>query len=233
MPEMYNYNDYQVAVTRSINNLYERVITFLPNVVVAIIILLLGWIIGSFVGGLLRRGLESIGIDQLGDQIGLKRLSERSGRTISIARIVEWVIKWFFILASIIAAADILGMNQITDFFYRDVLGYAGHVVVAMVILLLGIIAANFLADIVQGTVKAGGFQAAGMLSSLTRWAIVIFAVLAALAELQIARTFLMDMFRAIIAMLAIAGGLSFGLGGREHAKKILDYVEEGITKRA
>ena len=232
MPEMYNYNDYQSAVTRSVENLYERVITFLPNIIVAIIILLIGWVIGSFISRLLRRGLETVGIDQLGDQIGLKQLSERSGRTISISRIVEWIVKWFFILASLIAAADILGMSQVTDFFYRDVLGYAGHVLVAMVILLLGIIAANFLADIVQGTVKAGGFQAAGVLGSLTRWAIVIFAVLAALAELQIAQTFLTDMFRAIIAMLAIAGGLAFGLGGRDHARKVLDYIEQGITRK-
>ncbi|MDQ3018545.1 MAG: hypothetical protein M3Q64_01600, partial [bacterium] len=62
-------------------------------------------------------------------------------------------------------------MNQVTEFFYRDVLGYAGHVIVAMVILLLGMIAANFLGDIIEGTVRAGGFSAAGALGSITRWA--------------------------------------------------------------
>lgn len=233
MPENYNYENYQEAVTRSFSDLSERVISYLPNLFAAGIILLAGWIIGSFIGGLLRKALETIGIDNIGSQVGLKRLSERSGRTVSIPRIVEWIVKWFFILASIIAAADILGMNNVTDFFYRDVLGYAGHVIVAMVILLLGMIAANFLGDVVEGTVRAGGFSAARMLGSLTRWAIIIFALLAALTELQIARSFLSDLFRAIVAMLAIAGGLAFGLGGRDHAKKVLDYLEQGITRRS
>lgn len=233
MNENYNYNDYQMAVTDSVSDLFHRIIAFLPNIIAAVIVLLAGWIIGSFLGGLIRRGLDAIGIDGLGNQLGLERLSARSGRRISISRIVEWVIKWFFILASIIAAADILGMNQVTDFFYRDVLGYAGHVIVAMAILLLGIIAANFLGDVVEGTVRAGGFKASGALGAITRWAIIIFALLAALSELQIASGFLQDLFRAIIAMLAIAGGLAFGLGGKDHAHKFLNYVEDNISKRA
>lgn len=229
----YDYNNYQDAVTRSLTNLSEQVVAYLPNILAALIILLAGWLIGSFLGNLIRKGLESIGINAIGDRIGLNRLAQRTGRTLSIPRIVEWVIKWFFIIASIIAAADVLGMNQITDFFYRDVLGYAGHVIVAMVILLLGMIAANFLGDLVEGTVRAGGFTAAAALGSLTRWAIIIFAVLAALTELQIAREFLHDLFRALVAMMAIAGGLAFGLGGRDHARKVLDYIEQGITRRS
>lgn len=226
------YNDYPTVVQDSVYNLYDRVIQFLPNILAAAIVLLLGWIIGIFLGNVLRRALVSVGIDGLGDQLGLKRLSERSGRTIKISGIVQFVIKWFFILASIIAAADILGLSDITNFFYSDVLGYAGHVVIAMAIMLLGIIAANFLGDVVKGTVRAGGFESGHMLGSITRWAIIIFALIAALSELQIAEAFLLDLFRAVIAMLAIAGGLAFGLGGKGHAEKALNYFEDGITRK-
>ncbi len=225
------YNDYPTVVQDSVYNLYDRVIQFLPNILAAVIVLLLGWIIGIFLGNVLRRALVSVGIDGLGDQLGLKRLSERSGRNIRISGIVQWIVKWFFILASIIAAADILGLSNITNFFYSDVFGYAGHVIIAMAIILLGIIAANFLGDVIKGTVKAGGFEAGNMLGSLTRWAIIIFTVIAALSELQIAQAFLLDLFRAVIAMIAVAGGLAFGLGGKDHAKKVLDYVEDGIKK--
>ncbi len=226
------YNDYPYVVQDSVYSLYDRVIQYLPNVLAAVIVLLLGWIIGMFLGNLLKRALMSVGIDGLGDQLGLKRLSERSGRTIRISHIVQWVVKWFFILASIIAASDILGFNNVTNFFYSDVLGYASHVIIAMAIILLGMLAANFLGDVVQGTVKAGGFGTANLLGSLTRWAIMIFAIIAALSELQIAETFLQDLFRAVVAMLAVAGGLAFGLGGKEHAKKVLDHVEAGISSK-
>ncbi len=226
------YSDYPIVVQDSFANLYDRIIQFLPNILAAVIVLLIGWVIGIFLGSVLRKALISVGIDGLGDQLGLRRLSERSGRNIKISGIVEWVIKWFFILASLIAAADLLGLSDITNFFYVDVLGYAGHVVIAMAIMLLGILAANFLGDIIKGTVKAGGFEAANLLGSLTRWAIIAFAVIAALSELQIAEAFLLDLFRAVIAMIAVAGGLAFGLGGKDHAKKVLDYVEHGISKR-
>ncbi len=226
------YNDYPTVVQDSVYNLYDRVIQFLPNILAAAIVLLLGWIIGIFLGNILKRALTSVGIDGLGDQLGLMRLSERSGRNIKISNIVQWIVKWFFILASIIAAADILGLSDITNFFYADVLGYAGHVVIAMVIILLGIIAANFLGDVIKGTVKAGGFESGNMLGSLTRWAIITFAIIAALSELQIAEAFLLDLFRAVIAMIAVAGGLAFGLGGKDHAKKALDYFESGISKK-
>lgn len=226
------YNDYPFVVQDSITDLYGRVIQFLPNVLAAIIVLLLGWIIGIFLGNLLKRALMSIGIDGLGDQLGLKRLSDRSGRNIRVSSIVQWIVKWFFILASIIAAADILGLNTVTNFFYTDVLGYAGHVIIAMAIILLGMLAANFLGDVVSGAVKAGGFHTANMLGSLTRWAIMIFAIIAALSELQIAQAFLQDLFRAVIAMLAVAGGLAFGLGGKDHARKVLDHVEDGLSNK-
>ena len=231
---MNNYNnDYPGAVQDSVYNLYERVIQFLPNIVAAVVVLLIGWMVGHFLGNLLKRGLEAIGIDAFGNQLGLKHLSERSGRRISIANLVQWVVKWFFILSSIIAAADILGLSTVTDFFYQDVLGYAGHVIIAMVILLLGILAANFLGDIIEGSVKAGGFASAALLGSLARWSIMAFAIIAALSELQIAQNFLMDLFRAVIAMLAIAGGLAFGLGGKEHAHKVLNYIESYIMRRS
>ncbi|MEZ4180504.1 MAG: hypothetical protein R3B41_03290 [Candidatus Doudnabacteria bacterium] len=227
------YSDYPYVVQDSVSNLYTQVIQFLPNVIAALIVLLLGWVIGLFLGQLLNKALVSVGIDGLGDQLGLKQLSERSGRKIRISAIVQWVIKWFFILASIIAAADILGLNNVTDFFYQDVLGYAGHVIIAMVILLLGTLTANFLGDIVHGTVKAGGFDSARMLGALTRWVVVTFAIIAALSELQIAAEFLQYLFIALVTMIAIAGGLAFGLGGRDHARKILDHVESNLKRKS
>jgi hypothetical protein len=227
-----NINDYTSVVQTSFTNLYDQIIIYLPSLIAALIVLLLGWVIGLFLGNLVMRGLKAVGIDKLGEQIGLKRLSERSGHDIRISHLIQWIIKWFFILTSIIAAADILGLNTVSNFFYTDVLGYAGHVVIAMAILLLSFLAAEFLSGIVEGTVRAGGFSSARALGSITKWAVIIFAIIAALSELQIAQSFLNDLFRAAVAMLALAGGLAFGLGGKDHARKVLDYVEKGIEKR-
>ncbi len=230
---MMDYSNAQYnAVADSLRTLYQKIAGALPNLLIAVLVLVIGWIIGSFLGKLVRKGLEALGIDSLANRVGLQRVSERTGKQFSISQIVQWVVQWFFFLASIIAAADILNLDQVTNFFYQQVIPYAGHVVIATVILLLGILAANFFSDIVEAALSAGGFGVARALSSITRWAIIAFSVIAALYELQIAQSFLQDLFRALVAMLAIAGGLAFGLGGRDHAKKVLDTVENRLMSK-
>ncbi len=227
----YLSSSYPTAIVDSLSNLYSEVVLFLPNLVVAVIVLILGWLIGTFLGRLVHSILEAIKIDVLADQLGLDRLSARAGRKFSIAKLGHWVVKWFFFIGSLIAASEILGLTEVTNFLYQGVLTYAGHVLVSIIILLLGILAANFLSGVVSSAVKAGGLHSSAMLASVTKWAIVIFTVIAALSQLQIATLFLQDLFRAVVALLAIAGGIAFGLGGREHAKKVLDEIEQGLTR--
>ena len=223
---------YPFTVVDSLRSLFDRLLLFLPNLIVAVIVLILGWLIGTFLGKLVHRILVAIKIDVLADQLGLDQLSSRAGRKFSIASLGQFVFKWFFFIGSLIAASEILGLTEVTTFLYEGVLAYAGHVIVAIVILLLGILAANFFSGVVTSAVKASGLHASTALASVTRWAIVIFTVIAALSQLQIATEFLQDLFRAVVAMVAIAGGLAFGLGGRDHAKKVLDDIERGLTRQ-
>lgn len=228
-----NYDvSYQDAIMDSLRALYTKVASFLPNLLVAVIVLLLGWIVGSFLSTVVRKVLEAIRIDTFANQLGLNQLSERMDRKLSLSAFGAWLVKWFFFLGSIMAAANIFGLSEVTTFFNDQVLTYAGNVIIAMVILLLGILASEFFSGIVSSSVRASGLHASSALGSITRWAILIFSIIAALSQLQIATAFLQDLFRAVVAMLAIAGGIAFGMGGRDHAKKILDEVESNLTKR-
>lgn len=224
-----DYPTYQAVVVSALGDLYAKTLSYLPNLVAAIIVVIIGWLLAMFLGKLVFKVLEAIKIDQLANQLGLKNLSEKVDKKLSLAALGEWLVKWFFFLGSFIAAADILGLQEVSTFLYQDVLNYAGHVIVAMAILLLGILAANFFAALVSGTVKASGLHKGDVLGSITRWAILVFASIAALSQLQIATAFLQDLFRAVVAMLAIAGGLAFGLGGKEHASKVLDSIQDSL----
>ena len=224
-----DYTTYQAVVVGALGDLYSKTLTYLPNLVAAIIVVIIGWLLAIFLSKLVYKILEAIKIDQLANQLGLKNLSEKTGRKLSLTALGAWIVKWFFFLASFIAAADILGLQQVSTFLYQDVLGYAGYVIAAMAILLLGILAANFFEGLVVATVKASGLHNGESLGTITKWAILVFTVIAALSQLQIATAFLQDLFRAIVAMLAIAGGLAFGLGGRDHAKKVLDNIENSL----
>ncbi len=223
---------YQMTVLTALQELYRKTIGYVPNLVAAIIVVIIGWLIGIFLSKAVQKLLEMIRIDQLADSLGMKTLSSRVGRDLSLSKFGGWLVKWFFFLGSFFAAAEILGLKQISNFLYTDVLSYAGNVVMAMAILLLGMLAADFFSGLVSSVVRASGLRTASALGAITRWAIVIFSVIAALAQLRIATSFLQDLFRAIVAMLAIAGGIAFGLGGKDHARKVLENIEEDLTRK-
>ena len=225
----YTNGTYQSVVLSALRDLYSKTLSYLPNLLAAIIVVIVGWLIAIFLSKLVQKALELIKIDYLANQLGLQHLSDRVGRRLSLSAFGGWLVKWFFFLGSFIAAADILGLNDVSTFLYQQVLGYAGHVIVAMAVLLLGILAANFFGNLVTATVKASGLHSGESLGAITKWAIVVFSVIATLSQLQIATTFLQDLFRAVVAMLAIAGGLAFGLGGKDHAAKALSKIEDSF----
>lgn len=141
------------------------------------------------------------------------------------------MVKWFLVIVSILAAADILNLNQVTAFL-NMVLLYIPNVVIAVIILLLGVLFANFTAQIVQGAVKTARLKTGHFLAAIAKWSIIVFSVLAALVQLGIAASLLQILFTGLVAMLAIAGGLAFGLGGRGHAEKIIQHLEEDLKRK-
>src|SRR3989338_2418330 len=219
------------VVAVSLQGLYDRLAIFVPNFIVAVIVLILGWMIGAALGGLVQKILETLKVDSLANTVGMDKLSERTGKKLSVATFGNWLVKWFFIIATFVAAAYILGLAQVGSFLYGQVIPYFGSVIVAVAIMLVGMIASNFMHGVVRHALQASGLRTSDSLALLTKWAILIFTFLAVLSELRVAETFVQDLFRAVVAMLAIAGGIAFGLGGRDHAKKILDSIEDDVTK--
>lgn len=227
MPNYYA-NTYSLAVTDSLRALYARFIEFLPSFLVAVIILVVGWVVVIFIAGLVKQILHSIKLDEVGDRLGLDQISARTGIKMSVSGTVAWLVKWFLLLAIFLAASDILGLPKVSDFL-NSVLLYIPDVLAAAAILLIGSMAANFLSKLVRHSVQAAGLASSDMLAALIQWSVMVFTLLAALEQLQIAKEFIATLYTGIIAMLAIAGGLAFGLGGRDHANKVLTRIERDI----
>ncbi len=223
---------YQSIALSALENLYEKFIGWAPNLLAALIVLLIGWLLAIFLSKLVQKVLEAVKIDSLANQLGLENVAQRAGRKLSLSGFGAWLIKWFFFLSSFVAAAEILGLSQVSEFLYEDVLSYAGSVVVAAAIFLLGLLAAKFFSGLVETVVKASQLHSAAALVAVTKWSIIVFTVIAVLSQLGIATDFLHDLFRAVIAMLAIAGGLAFGLGGQSTAKRWLENMEEDLTRK-
>jgi hypothetical protein len=173
-----------------------------------------------------------IKLDEMAEKLELKRTFQRSGMPLHVAALLGWIVKWFFIIVSLVAATDILGWDEVTKFLAEVVL-YLPNVIIAVIILLVGILVANFTRHVVKSAVEAAHLASADFLAGVSRWSIFIFSLMAALVQLQIAPELIRTLFTGIVAMLALAGGLAFGLGGRDQATQFLRKLKKEISSEA
>jgi len=139
-------------------------------------------------------------------------------------------VKWFFIIVFLMAATDILGLVQVTEFL-RTVVSYLPNVIVAALVLLIGVLVARFLEGLVRGSVKAAELASANFLGSLTKWAVLIFSLLVALNQLRVADEIVRIIVIGVVAAGAIALGLSFGLGGKSHAEDFIGKMRQHVRE--
>ena len=217
--------------TISLFGLWEKFINFFPILLGAILVFLLGWIIAVVMEKVVEKMILSLRIDQAFEKMGLRKKLNESGINLNIAAFFGGLVKWFLILVFLMAATDILGLNQVTNFLNSIIL-YIPNVVVAVIILAVVFLVGNLVYSIVKGSTRAAGVMSATLLAAISKWSIIIFGLLAALIQLGIATSLVSTIFIGIVAMLSLAGGLAFGLGGKEEAQMILRKLREEITEK-
>ncbi len=224
---MEDINAWQYALTGSFVSLWQSVALFLPNIIISLLVLIVGMIIASSLGKLARKLIEITPVEKLARKTGLVRKMEESGIKFSCAKSVGWLVKWFFILIVILAISNILKLTVISDFI-NEIIYYVPNVIVAIVILVIGLVVSDFVHTLVQKSVEASkaiDTAAANLLAKLAKWVIVAFTFMAALSQLGIAKEMIHILFSGTVFMLALAGGLAFGLGGKERAAQWLNNL--------
>ncbi|MBI4256984.1 hypothetical protein HY733_03895 [Candidatus Uhrbacteria bacterium] len=209
--------------------LWETVMAYLPNLLGAIIVFLIGVIVAVVLRRLVVQIIGLLRIDDLAKRLEITAQFERAGLRLHIGALLGWIVKWFFIIIALIAATDILGWDQVTDYLAQVVL-FIPNVIIAVIILLAGILLGNFVQNVVKSAVEAAQLASAEFLSGVAKWAILVFTLMAALVQLQIAPELIRVLFTGLVAMLALAGGLAFGLGGKEHAHQFLNRLKKDIS---
>ena len=220
-----------VLVT-SFANLWAELIAYVPNILISIIIFLIGWVFASLVGRWIAVLFKSLNVDALLQSIGIQDLVNKAGYRLDIGLFIGSLVKLFIIVVFLITSLDVLGLNQINIFLQEVVLNYIPNVIAAALILLLAAIIADMLRKVVVGSAKAAGVIYADLLGGITKWLIWIFAILAAFNQIGIGAVFAQTLFTGLIAMLALAGGLAFGLGGRDAAAKYIEKLRSDVSDK-
>ncbi|KND51122.1 MAG: Small-conductance mechanosensitive ion channel-like protein [Parcubacteria bacterium C7867-001] len=217
------------TLNSSFQSLFFGLVDFIPNLIVAIIIFVVGWLIGAGLGRVVAQVISSLRVDAALRAAGVEKVMERAGFKLNSGAFLGMLVKWFFIVVFLVAALDVLGLTQVTIFLRAVVLGYLPQVIVAVLILLVAAVVADAAQRVVSGAAATANMRSANLLGSIARWSIWIFAVLAALNQLQVATGFVQTLFTGVVVAVALALGLSFGLGGQASAAKFLDKMREEI----
>jgi hypothetical protein len=210
-------------------NLVQGFFEFIPGFLGAIIIFAVGWVIAVMVSRAIEHILNLIKIDSFFKELGTERVLERMGFKLRMGRFLGEVVRWFIVIAFLIPSLEILGLSAINDFLRNDVLGYLPNIFVATFILVIASYVSDILHKFIEGSAKAVDSRAARMAATIARWAIWVFAIIIALSELGIAEQFMSALFIGLVAMLSLAGGLAFGLGGKEAASKAINKMSENL----
>ena len=217
------------VVRSSLMTLWTGVAAFVPNLVAAIVVFLVGWLIAMLLGKVAYHVVRVLHVDSALSKVGFRNAWERSGFKLDSAKLFYELVKWFFVIVFLMAATNILGLDEVTQFL-RTVVLYLPNVIVAAIILLIGILVAKFLENLVRASVKAAGLVSANFLGVLTKWAIFIFSLLIALSQLGVADDIIRIVVVGVVSAAALALGLSFGLGGVKHADDMISHLKKRIN---
>lgn len=208
------------AIYHSLLNALNNFISFLPALIGAAIILIVGWLISGVLANLIERALRAVGLENAVEHSGIGDFVRRSGTKMTISGIIAALVKYFIFLIFVQAAANVLGIPQLTEIINRIIL-FIPNVIVAMAIIVVGSLIARFLSGLVRSSVSELGVGSPNLLATLTNYIIIGFAVIAAIDQLGIAATLVNTLLIGLIGSVALAVGLAFGLGGRDVAAQI------------
>ena len=218
--------------TQSLQGIWFGIASFVPTLVIAVIIFAIGWVLAALIEKLVEGLFKTFKVDTALKSAGFEDVVERSGYKLNSGRFVGSLVKWFVVVVFLIASFDILGLSQVNSFLKDVVLSYLPQVIVAVLVLMVAVMIADAVQKIVIASARAAHVRSASLLGAIAKWAIWIFAILTALFHLGIAPGLIQTLFMGIVVAAAIAVGLAFGLGGKEVAARMLEKTIHTVSDK-
>ncbi|KKQ28485.1 MAG: hypothetical protein A3H17_01090 [Candidatus Levybacteria bacterium RIFCSPLOWO2_12_FULL_37_14] len=203
----------------SLNNGLAVVVSYLPKIIAGTIVLLIGIIIASILKQVVLGIFKALKIESLLRKYGVPEAKQE----FVWSNIFSEIVRWFVIIIFLLPTTDIWGLPRVVTIL-NEFLLYLPNVFVAAIIAVVGFVLGSLAHDLILASVKGVSSSTANGIASVARWAVNVFVILAVLNQLGVATDLIRILFTGFVVMLAIAGGIAFGLGGQNSAR---DAVEE------
>ena len=217
--------------TQSLQDIWYGFASFVPTLVVAIIIFAIGWVLGALLQKIVEGIFQTLKVDSALRTAGLEDVVKRSGYSLKSGVFVGAIIKWFVIVVFLIASFNVLGLSDVNLFLSQVVLSYIPQVLIAVLVLMVAVVIADTLSKAVVASARAAHIKSAHFLGNVTRWSIWIFAILTALIHLGIAPELIQTLVLGIVIAFSLAVGLAFGLGSKDVAGKVVEKIWHQLSE--
>jgi len=220
--------DWLDATKIALQDIWGDFIEFIPNLLGAIVVFLIGWIVAVAIGKLIAEILKRVQFNKIFETGDWKKALQKADIKVDASAFIGAIIKWVLLIVFLIVAIQILGFTQLRDFF-NDVLSYLPNVVVAAFMFVVAVIIADIVEKVVRAAVEGSKMGYGGVVGVIVKWSIWISAIFAILLQLGIAEALVTTIIQGIVALIVIAGGIAFGLGGKDVAGEMLQEVRNKL----
>lgn len=222
---------FENSLSFAFNQVLVGIISFIPSLLGAIVLFLLGLIIAGWLKTLTVKLLNLTKLGGLVKNATVKEFLKNAQLTQKIEVITGEIVHWFVIILFFIASINILGLTSVSEFLNNIILGIP-TLIAAIIILVVGVVIAGFLEKMVKGSLGSGDPAFSRLVGKVVSYATMTIFVLASISQLGIARFFIETTFTGFIAALAIGIGLSLGLGSKDLVKTLLEGWYKSIKSK-
>ncbi len=221
------------SLNSSFYELWAGVAEFTPQLVIAIIIVFVGWLIGSVLGRIVAHIFKTLDVDEALRKTGVEAVLQRGGFYLNSSYFLGSLVKWFILIGFLITALNFLGFTAVNEFILEDLLSFLMQVIIAAVVLVIAAVLGDALQRFITGSMKAARLASAEMAGQIIKWIVWIFAVLIALDHLKIVpEAFIHTLLQGVVIAFTLAIGLSFGLGGRRFAEEYIEKMRGRLSEK-
>jgi hypothetical protein len=213
-------------IVEPVIQMLTRIMAYLPVLLGALIILIVGWIVAKAIKRIIDWLLKLIRFDMLADKAGIPAILKKGDLKISAREVVSSIVYWLIMIMVLVMTVDALGLPKASDVL-ASLFAYVPNVIAALLVLIVAMFLASFVSGIVRTAAGNANLPKPGILAGVSRWAIIIFAATIALEQLGIAPLLVTATFNIILGGLCLALALAFGLGGKDIVAKYLEELRK------
>jgi hypothetical protein len=209
------------ALGSGLVNLIEAILRLIPQVIFGFIVLGLGLVIGNWAKSLIVSAVRSIHLENFFGASSLGKYFAQTHIQVKLESVLGELIRWIIIYLFLISALNIAGLTDISDLL-RGLLTYIPHIISALFILIVGVLAAGFVEQLVKNALTPIDISTARLAGKASSYSVVIVAFIMAIGELGIAKEYIIILFAGFVAMIALSFGLATGLGSKDLLSEVL-----------